>query len=390
VLPPAVEQTPVILDDRPYAGTDHLFVPQLHAINFQTAGRSGVFYGAVLDGGDRLSLHRWLLFGYLQSPSQSSSTLGSGGFGYANDQLAPFTLFAFAEQFSWRDTPVQLTGTPTRADFTLTQRQRDVELGVERLFYENPIELSFLLVENEGADSLAVPALTRRFAGPQLSASFVGVESTPYTDDRRLLGASLSAALFPDPWGTASFTFADLRAQLTATLPLPLSRRHTLHLGLRGRALAGAPDSAPILQVGGPAGGLVYHHSDRPPGPDFSTDIVPPGISFFEPLRGYEDFAISTDRVAIADASYRYPFIIDWGSASTLGLLPAFFLRQLNLELFYAGAVEGRSATRHEAAGAALGVDFAMLGPWSLQVQIARRLDDDRARVQAVFFSTGW
>ena len=117
---------------------------------------------------------------------------------------------------------------------------------------------------------------------------------------------------------------------------------------------------------------------------------MPPGISFFEPLRGYEDFVISTDRVAIADASYRYPFIIDWGSASTLGLLPAFFLRQVNLELFYAGAVEGRSATRHEAAGAALGVDFAMLGTWSLQYQIARRLDDDRARVQAVFFSTGW
>jgi Tol biopolymer transport system component len=388
VLPPAVGETPVILDDRPYSGLDHLFVPQLRAVNFQTAGRSGQLYGAVLDGGDRLSLHRWLLFGYLQW--QSSSTLGSGGFGYANEQLAPFTLFAFAEQFSWRDTPVQLTGTPTTADFTLTQRQRDVELGIERLFYENPIELSFVLTENEGADSLAVPVLTRRFAGPQLSASFVGVESTPYTDDRRLLGANLSAALFPDQWGTASFTFADLRAQLTATLPLPLSRRHTLHLGLRGRDLAGAPDSAPILQVGGAAGGLIYHRSDRPPGPDFTTDIVPPGISFFEPLRGYEDFAISTDRVAIADATYRYPFIIDWGSASTLWLLPAFFLRQVNLELFYAGAVEGRSATRHEAAGAALGVDFAMLGPWSLQVQIARRLEDDRARTQAVFLSTGW
>jgi len=388
VLSPAVGQTPVILDDRPYSGTDHLFVPQLHAFNFQTAGRSGLLYGAVLDGGDRLSLHRWLLFGYLQS--QSSSTLGSGGFGYANQQLAPFTLFAFAEQFSWRDTSVRLTGIPTSADFTLAQRQRDLQLGVERQFYENPIELSFVLTQNDGSDSLALPVFSRRLAGPQLSASFVGVESTPYTDDRRLLGANLTAALFPDPWGTAGFTFADLRAQLTATLPLPLSRRHTLHVGLRGRGLAGAPDGVAILQVGGAASGLIYHHSDRPPGPDFSTDIVPPGIGFFEPLRGYEDFAITTDRVAIADATYRYPLIIDWGSASTLGLLPAFFLRQLNFELFYAGAVEGRGATRHAATGAALGVDFAMLGPWSLQYQIARRLEDDRASTQAVFLSTGW
>jgi hypothetical protein len=389
-LPPAVGLAPVVLRDGPTSSLDHLFVPQLRGIDLRMIGRAGVLYGLVLDGGDRLSFHRWMVFGDLQS--QSSSTLASGGAGYANQQLAPFTLFAFAEQFSWRDLPVRPSGspTPTAADYSQSKRQRDVDLGIERLFYENPVELSFVLTESDQPNDASVPVPLRRFAGPQLAATFVGVESTPYTDDRRLLAASLVAAVFPSQWGTAGFSFTDLRGQLVLTLPLPLSRRHTLHLGLRGRELAGAPDSAPILQVGGAPSGLVYHHSDRPPGPDFSADIVPPGVSFFEPLRGYEDFAIGTERVAIVDASYRYPIIIDWGTASTFGLLPAFFLRQLNLELFYAGAVEGRSATRHAAAGAALGIDFAMLGPWTVQYQFAQRLEDDRARVQAVFLSVGW
>jgi hypothetical protein len=389
-LPPAIGQAPMIESEAPYSGVDHLFVPQLRAINLQAIGRDGVLYGAVLDGGDRLSFHRWLLFGYLQKVS--SSLLGSVGAGYANEQLAPFTLFAFAEQFSWRDVPVRPAGSPapTAADFTLSKRQRDVDLGIARLFYENPVELSFVLTESDDPNDAAFPVPLRRFAGPQLAASFTGVESTPYSGDRRLLNANLFAAVFPDQWGTAGFSFADLRGQLLLTLPLPLSRRHTLRLGLRGRELAGAPDTAPILQVGGAPAGLIYHHSDRPPGPDFSADIVPPGVSFFEALRGYEDFAIATDRVAIVDATYRYPFIVDWGTASTFGLLPAFFLSQLNLELFYAGAVEGRNATLHAATGAALGIDFAMLGPWSLQYQFAQRLEDDRARLHAVFLSVGW
>jgi hypothetical protein len=163
-----------------------------------------------------------------------------------------------------------------------------------------------------------------------------------------------------------------------------------LSLGLRARALAGAPDSSPFLQVGGAASGFLFHRSDHPAGPDFSADLLPPGISFFEPLRGYEDFAIATTRAAIADANYRYPIIIDWGSASTLGLLPAFFLRQLNFELFAAGAIDGRSRAAHAAAGSALGVDFALLIPWSLRYQLAQRLADDRARVHGLLLATGW
>jgi hypothetical protein len=389
-LPPAVSMRPLVLSETPYSAFDHLFVPQLRSLAVQTAGRAGQLYGAVLDGGDRLSMHRWLLFGYFQ-PSPASGLL-SGGAGYSNQQLAPFSLSLSASQYSWRDVPARPSGSPapTVGDFTLTKRQRNAEIALSRLFYENPVSLSFLLTEDDEPNDSTVAIPLRRFAGPSLFASFTGVESTPYSGDRRLLAGSLFAAAFPRQWGTAGFNVFDLRGELDVTLPLPLSRRHTLHLGLRGRDLAGTPESAPILQVGGAAAGFAYHRSDRPSTPDFSSDILPPGISFFEPLRGYEDFAIATDRVAIADASYRYPVIIDWGTASTLGILPAFFLSQLNLELFFAGAVEGRAATTHAAAGAALGVDFALLGQWSAQYQFAQRLQDDRARVHSIFFGTGW
>ena len=398
-LSPVSLQT-AILGERPYAGLDHLFAPQLHALNVRAAGRAGTLYGLVLDGGDRLERHRWLLFSYLQPPpGAAASKIGSGlfswGGGYSNRQLAPFTLSMTAAQYAWRDVPERPANSPlpTAADFTLQKRRRDAQLSLDRALYGNPIQLSLLVTEDREPDDAAVPVALRRLAGPSLSASYTGVETTPYTDDRRLAHANVSLAYYPRQWATVDFSFADLRGQLLVTLPLPLSRRHTLHLGLRGRALAGVPDARPdarLLQVGGAATGFLFHRSDRPSAPDFSSDLTPPGISFFEPLRGYEDFALATTRVAIGDASYRYPVIIDRGSASTLGVLPAFYLRQLNLELFFSGAIEGRARARHAAAGGAVGVDFALLLPWALQYQLAQRLEDDRARVHALLLGLGW
>jgi hypothetical protein len=387
----------VIVGEEPYSGFDHIFFPQLHAFDLFTAGRAGTLYGLQLAGGDRLAQHRWSLFGYYQpNPTAGSLSLGdglfSGGAGYSNQQLAPFTVSIAASQYSWRDIPPQPAGSPpiTGADFTLRKRQRNAQLSITRELYTNPVELFFLLTEDSEPDDPAVFVPLRRLAGPGLSASYTGVESTPYTDDRRLFHINATATLFPRQWGTVGFGFADVRGQLLVTVPLPLSRRHTLRLGLRARQLAGAPDTAPILQVGGAAGGFLYHRSDRAPGPDFNSTTVPPAIAFLEPLRGYEDFAIATDRVAIADATYRYPIIIDWGSASTLGVLPAFFLRQLNLQLFFAGALTGAEGARHAAAGASLGVDFALLTEWSLQYQFAQRLEDDRARIHAILLGLGW
>jgi hypothetical protein len=397
-LAPSVSLAPQIVSEERYSGTDHLLYPQLHALSLTAAGRAGQLYGLNLAGGDRLSFHRWMLFGYYQPDPRSTSGLlngsglFSGGAGYSNQQLAPLTLSLAASQFSWRDIPERPAGSPAPApgDFTLRKRQRDAQLSLTRAFYNNPVQLFLLLTEDSEPDDAAVAVPLRRLAGPGITASYTGVETTPYTDDRRLFHINATATFYPQQWGTVGFAFTDLRGQTLVTLPLPVSRRHTLRLGLRGRELAGAPETAPMLQVGGAAGGFLFRSSDHARGPSFTSDVLPPGVAFFEPLRGYEDYALATDRVAIVDATYRYPLIIDWGSASTLALLPAFFLRQITLELFYAGALTGRAGERHAAAGAAIGVDFALLIPWSVQYQFARRLYDDQAQVSTIALTTGW
>ena len=112
---------------------------------------------------------------------------------------------------------------------------------------------------------------------------------------------------------------------------------------------------------------------------------LPPSARFVEPLRGFEDHAFAVDRIAIAEATYRLPFIIDYGWASTLGLLPSLFVRQIDLDLFGVAAAEGRSGARHTAAGGALTLRCAIwVVPIAVQYQLARRFTDDQALVHLV------
>ena len=85
------------------------------------------------------------------------------------------------------------------------------------------------------------------------------------------------------------------------------------------------------------------------------------------------------------EGTYRLPLIVDRGTASTLGILPAFFLRQFELQLFAVAATTARSGDRHEAVGGALQLRFALwIVPLTLQYQLARRLTDDDALVHLV------
>jgi hypothetical protein len=116
--------------------------------------------------------------------------------------------------------------------------------------------------------------------------------------------------------------------------------------------------------------------------PEVSVDALP-GLRFTEPLRGYEDFPIATDRVFIAQLTYRYPLIVDRGSLSSLWILPASFLRQIDLELFASGASDGRSDAPHAAGGGAVTFELALWRvPFSVRYQIARRIEDDHALAQ--------
>jgi hypothetical protein len=85
--------------------------------------------------------------------------------------------------------------------------------------------------------------------------------------------------------------------------------------------------------------------------------------------------------VVIGDGTYRYPFIIDRGWASTLWVLPALFISEIDLELFGAAAREPVAASpNHLAAGGALTLrTWLWVAPLNFQYQLARRLSDDHA-----------
>lgn len=169
-------------------------------------------------------------------------------------------------------------------------------------------------------------------------------------------------------------------------LPLPLSRRHTLALGGRWRGLLGAPAGQNLLQVGGSGTEVVPSSGDESPIDDARAGVLPPGVRFFEGLRGFEDLAQFGRRVLIGNATYTYPFIIDWGTASTLKLLPSMFVRQINLDLFFTAASflePGREEAL--ATGASLELETSLwLLPLSFELQGTRRLSLDEE--YAVYF----
>jgi hypothetical protein len=117
--------------------------------------------------------------------------------------------------------------------------------------------------------------------------------------------------------------------------------------------------------------------------PTFDDGRFPTNLRFVEPLRGYEDYAITTDRAELAEVSWKYPIIIDRGTAA-LFFLPAFYLRQLDLELFGAGALD-KANDKHYDVGGALTLHLQFLRiPLIVSYQIARRLVDDKALTQFV------
>ncbi|MES1157770.1 MAG: hypothetical protein ABUL67_01600, partial [Haliangium ochraceum] len=374
-----------IESDQPYDATDHLFQPQLQGVSATAVGRNALLGGLVLAGGDRLQFHRWSLDGLLQlNGGQSGYGLGAA---YANRQLAPWTIVADGLALRYHDTrpapPALMSPTPLApAPFVLTKTELQGNLRVTRDITGAPVELGFNVTDDRQPGEPTVRLAHRRVAGPFVNAAYEGLEVTPYTGVRRGAAAFPSISLFPGAWNTAGATLADLRLELVGVTPLPLSRRHTLTLDLRGRALAGLPDGQRWLQVGGGVTALARGGATSPVPRQVKIDPLP-DLRFDEPLRGYEDYPIATDRTFIAELSYRYPLIVDRGSASTLWILPSGFVRQLDLELFGSGASDARAGGAHAAAGAALTLQLALWRiPFGVRYQLARRITDDHALAQ--------
>jgi hypothetical protein len=222
-----------------------------------------------------------------------------------------------------------------------------------------------------------------RFAGPLASIGFESAEFTPYAGKRLAVGVGATGSYFPEALSSASYDLFDARGRTQLVLPLPLSRRHTLTLDGRWRGLLGAPPGQNLLQVGGGGTNVLPSSGDESPIDDARVSVLPPGLRFFESLRGFEDRAQFSRRVLVGDATYTYPFIIDWGTASTLTLLPALFVRQINLDLFFTAASfleQDREPAFATGASLELATTFWLV-PISIELQGARRLslDDDYA-----------
>jgi hypothetical protein len=228
----------------------------------------------------------------------------------------------------------------------------------------------------------------RRFIGPELATQYVAGRSTPYAGARWLFALSGQVSYNPVELGS-DFSLGDARSQLAIHTPLPFSARHRLRLSARVRSLTGVPEGEELLRVGGFGSRVPLYSTSEPTAEDVNRSLTPPSFVFVEPLRGYEDFGLATNRAALGDLTYRYPLIIDRGVASTLIVLPSFFIHGIDLEAF-ASAATLMDGAYHAAVGTSAELSFSFwMIPIGLRYQLARRLVDDQALVHTVSLSLG-
>jgi len=316
-----------VLSDEPYHALDHFLVPTLRGpfISFGSRQQYGgtqntVYAGVSLQGSDRLGLHQYALnLGYETSDPGPTFSMG-----YGNYQLAPVYLQAVisrASEPALRDV--------SDNSFIPSVVDMSGAISASRTFWTTPVSLNFFGVHRQ--EGLESGTRNVDLLGPGISSAWAALESTPYAGVRRGISVTGSAQLFSKAFGS-DFTFGDLRATTAVYLPLPFWARHTLQLTVRGRALAGAPSR--LLRVGGSNRGFLEWDS-QPDKSQAGTGLaVFPDITFREPLRGYEDATLRCNEVVIAGARYRAPIIVDYGWASFLWILPSFFVRQADIEVF--------------------------------------------------------
>lgn len=372
-----------IVSEAPYSQTDGLFRPTLHTPFIFNPEIDVALFGLALAGGDRLSFHRWTLFGLYDVQGGEVS----GGLSYANAMLAPWFVRVDVDRFAWDETDTTSAG-PFR-------EERRARVAVGRTVRTTTVEVSMVGVEDREPGNPRPVFGERRLAGPGVDLVYSAVESTPYAGARRGLAVAASAAYYDSALSTLDDTVADVRGAVGLAAPLPLWSRHTLGVEVRGRRLLGLDRDRGFLVVGGGGGVFesVWERSDGPEYDDIEFDELSPQLEFTEPLRGFEDLPLAVDRIAIGELTYRLPVIIDRGYSSFAYLLPSLFLRQIDFELFAVGATDSFVAfddRRHLAVGGSVSVAAAVwLLPVSVRYQLARRLTDDDALVHSIQLGLG-
>jgi hypothetical protein len=274
---------------------------------------------------------------------------------YGNAQLAPWYVL-------------------TSVGYSKDDEQQDTQASISasRAFWTTPVSIGLFGLRRQYFDDGSPEQLTSLF-GPEISTSYFAGAATPYGGTQKGLGLSLSAGVFPRAFGSNA-TMGDVRAEVDTFLGgLPGLGKDNLYLSLAGRFLPGAPDG--LLEVGGIVSGTSLYQSQRTRG------INPPrqfqvGTAFSEYLRGYEDFTTEANHAIIGNALYRYRFIVDYGWASTLYLLPSLFVNQLEVEGFGSWARTDFERDLRAAGGAVrLQMTLGSLVPIGLYYQYAARFD---------------
>ncbi|MFW5740480.1 MAG: hypothetical protein ACOC1F_08950, partial [Myxococcota bacterium] len=378
---PAGAEPVLVLSDEPYSQLDGLFIPQVRGPWFVVRDTYSSVVGIGALGGDRLGYHRWAVgLGVDPAEPQPSAQLD-----YRNSLFAPVFIDVTLARYVARE---RLDGESEDPNVAQPDIVADEVLGVisaQRTWFDtstlvwgwrlNSVHRTF---DDEDFGQ------TRRFAGPLLGASYEAQELTPYTGVRRGLSAAATATYLPQGLSTVSFNVTDLAGSAGIVVPLPLSDLHTLRVEARGRTLRGVPEALTLLQVGG--GGGLFSNLPQDAVGDRAAGILPPSMRFYEPLRGFEDLARYGSHAVSGEAAYRFPFIIDEGTASSLSFLPSTFLREVAFEPFGTGATFFDDADPAWAMGASLDVRVAVwLLPLDLRFQLARRLSDDES--WAFFFT---
>ncbi len=380
--PPPPQLHPVTIDsDVPYCPWERFWYPQERAPAIVYVDNA-LLVGGVLAGGDRLGLQRWSVAGYAQPfPPPGGDVRFGAQAAYLNTMLAPTSIIA---QGSWLDGSSPVTSTDGKTTLDEERRTRDASLTIERVWRGALTAAASAIYSDDYDRPPGEAPLRRHVGGPQLAFSWLSGESTRYTDLHRGLAFGGFVASYPRALSTFDGDIEDVGGYVGAITPLPFGRRHVLTAEVRGRALV-ARDDTGLLQLGGQAPiAILWNGSSVATTPEFDDTRFPPNQRFVEPLRGYEDYAITTDRAAIGDLSWRYPLIIDRGVAATAWILPATFVRELDLEAFGAGAID-KAGDRHLAAGGAVSLRIELLRiPVIITYQLARRLADDRALTQLV------
>jgi hypothetical protein len=356
--PPLTDPEVEVLSDEPYSPLERLAYPELRiplvlAYVEEETDELRVQGFVSLAGQDRLGFHAWAINASYDSGTQNPNISLS----YGNAQLAPWYVLTTVGYAKDKDS-----------------RNMQASLSASRSFWTTPVSFGLFGLRrlyNRPEDD-GRPVRTT-LLGPEVSTAYFAGTGTAYGGTQKGLGLSLSAGVFPRAFETRS-TMGDVRVGVDTFLGgLPFLKRDNLHLSLAGRFLPGAPES--LLEVGGITAGSPLYVSEPGRGPTIPRQFQP-GTAFSEYLRGYEDFSVLARHAVIGNALYRYRFIVDYGWASTLYLLPSLFVNQFEVEGFGSWArTDFRDNLRAAGGAARLQLTLGGLLPLGLYYQFAQRFD---------------